>query len=560
MDSITDRNDSSDDEDPDGDDSRNPFQSLPTKRVAIWGVGLSFLVLLMYLFAPTVNTLLYTVPSTVPATIVYGILVPVLIAGYIRYGGELTTRQRRAFAAAIVIVALLGVVAHPLSQEAKMQALNDRLDERTQTVDSMPNTSTDSARLNTYNVCRKYAENVVSKPQYKVSDQQDITWIDGDPYCSFGLTADTTAQYLGGQQNGSVYVNMTTSDPDATIVEGDVKKGMGVVPWNSHSHASVLNRPLVDYRDPFVIPDRLPEQDVGKGKTRIATPSVTHEWRLKYGFVPYTVPKFHGASVVHPNGTATYYTKAELQKKYPDQNWMPYSLSRKMVMSETWEKGIYNRYISQQNVFQFSEPQTDYENRLPYTQAMEGGWIGYHMPTGGQGGGNAIYRYYIGDGGFGNYYKVYNPGEQEKFIGLRDTNGFVKKADVPDSITNWNDFELQEPLPVTPAGRGQTYYMFRITPVSSQGINSYAFLNASNTSNVRFARNDQQARAFLATGRMPSDGGGETEVRYVGGDSYDLVVRKNGEVVGRYEVSQSLTVGYERTGNQTVNKTATPGN
>lgn len=501
----------------------------------------------------------------------------------------------------IGVLVLSTAVTMPLAGWGETEHLADRTVQKMDThVLSNSNTTlpdVDAQNLRNVPLTKAYidAQNNFQKSKYKLQEKKecDITYINYTPFWSCALVADSGKVAWSGYQNGTALVSQVDSDADVYIVEGDVKKGLGVKAWRSNKWHLQRQDYWYQYQDNvFMSVERVPNKTgVVNGKSAVVRPLVVHNylvtstptaiwWALLVAIglfitgwmfnilnirdhpvtiagmlagiaiasvllVPISPPSFAGVAYQDANGSVTYLSPGEIQEhpELHDDNVYPYTLAEREIQALNWRQGLINVYWSKNGLFDLAGDASD--NSYPYTVQGADKSKDYYFTTNPNGGGSGLKHIFVMDGQTGTVTQ-YKTGSM-RFIGAGSAQDYIQ-GETPPGITNWNEYKVVEVMPVP--HNGHLYWMGRIMKSGGPGLVGYAFVNASNPGeDIVFAmgsNKDTQARKF-ASG-IPITGATDTTTTQTtttnGTTITQIVVKRNGDVVGRYNVTGNTTIEF----------------
>lgn len=526
--------------------------------------------------APLFQPLVYDLVMQSPVIIFYWVPTIVLAIAATIGGNYLGYDKASTYAlyggAAILVFSLL--VVAPLSVYAQQQHLADRTQDKmttqslyTNNSSTLPELDSDNHRNVPLTKAKKDASNNFQQSKHKLSSDADITYVNGEPYWSWAAVPDSGGEKWSGAQNGAVFVSQSNSDGETYVVEGDVKNGQGVKFWRSHKWNLQRNNYWVDYQDnTFMSVESLPnEPGVVQGKTSIATPVVSHEYHFKWGIIPYTVPSYDGVALQDSNGNVEQLSPSEVQDhpQLKDDNVYPYWLTRTEISALNWEDGVINKFWNKNDLFKFAEPNGDSSNQPPYTMQGADGSKQYYIPTSPQGSGEGLKDIFIQNGQTGEFTRYKAP---QGMVGPQNVGGYIQGESTPPGVTNWDEYNVVEILPVT--HNGELYYQGHIVKSGGPGMPGYAFVNANNPDDIVFVTGDNKdtlASQFI-DGQSINDSmtvERENETTANGTTiTYVVVYNSDGEELGRYKASDvNIEFEQERTATNatTANTTAAAG-
>lgn len=496
-----------------------------------------------------------------------------IVGGVMLYlDGDYTRAKPIVVVILVLSVGVMGVMALP-SDYARNLHYADRTEDK-MTVETLGENNASFPAMDAENMrnvplakAKNDASNNYRASKHRVSNSWDQTYINGSPYWSSPQIPDSGGERWSGGQAGAVFVSQTNSDGKVYVANAEMKKGHGVQFWRSEKWNLQRHNYWYDYggqERTFQTVGSLPESG---GEANLTVKNVRiltkHEYHYKWGIVPYTVETLEGVAITHPNGSVEYLSVEEVRNhpELHDDNIYPYDLAKKETRALNWRQGFWNKMWNKDGLFKLAESDGS-NNSLPYVVPAADGTKDYYIPVSPQGGGTGLKSIFIVDGQTGEFTQYKAGGT--RMISASNVGEYVQ-GQTPEGVTNWEEYNPVEPLPVT--HNGQLYWQVRILSANGPGMPGYAFVNASQPDDIVFAfgdNKDELSKDFVR-GEDISDKNGVTKetqnVTTASGETItQIIIRKDGEVVGRFNATQNTTVTFEqvRVGNSTANQTATP--
>lgn len=516
-------------------------------------------IILNLVAAPLFQPLVYEIVQDSPIIVFYW--VPAIVLGIaINIGGtyagyENAPAYAKLLVGAILVISLL--VVAPASFYAEQQHLADRTNDKmdSQTLETgnasnLPALDSENHRNVPMMKADKDASNNFQQSKHRLSDEADITYVDGEPYWSYGAIPDSGGEKWSGHQNGAVFVSQTASDGQVYVVEGDVQHGQGVQFWRSNKWHLQRTNYWYDYQDNvFMSVETLPDEPgVVQGETSIARPLVTHEYHFKWGIVPYSVPSYSGVALQDSDGNVDYLSPEEVQEhpELEDDNVYPYWLTRTEINALNWEQGLVNKVWDKNDLFKFAEPDTPGDNSPPYTMQGDDGQKQYYILTSPQGSGDGLKDVFIQDGQTGEISRYKAP---QGMVGPQNAADYIQGEATPPGVTNWEEYGVREVMPVT--HNGQLYYQGRIVKQGGPGMPGYAFVNADDPDDIVFVTGDNKdtlASDFIDGESIDDSLNRTTETETTENGTtvtYVVIYDENGDELGRYPAND-VTIEFEQ--------------
>lgn len=470
----------------------------------------------IWFWRPKLHWLFYSVPHGFPVVMVYWIP-----AGIITLVGSAYDSDKLIVLATIILIVSLPVAF--MSGIYVHEHLQDRADTDLQEREELPEMDAENPRIMPRSVARTYASNSMQYRKFRLSDQNDISFIDGKPYWSYALVPDTLPETYLGHQKGAVYVDMTTQRKSVKIEEQDMTYGLGVGVTDKLEFQLLKSDYMTEYRDPFMV--------THENNNYIAVPKVTYIWKSKT-IVPYTVPKFDGVALVHSDGTIEQLTPEEA-RNHPvleGQNFYPYKLNRKEVTSLNWRKGFFNKIFTRENVFEVPDV-PGRNNQQPFLVDTDEG-LKYMMAVEPSGAGGGVFRLYFSDARTGQIEEM-TLDDRAALTGPDRASNFVEQK-LPR--INWDSFHKSEPIPVFIDGN--LHWMVKVVPNSNSGVSQIVFINASNTDDVVAVQTTEEVIEAL----KGEDIEGISKQQQVSEDTVVVIEIQSAEGTRKINVSENETV------------------
>lgn len=412
--------------------------------------------------------LLYRSPLLMAAVLILG-------AGFIVSG--FGRPSSKAVAQGLAIVLVLALI--PAGWSASV-TLNDQTFERSQTADRLIETSSEQPRVVPRAVANRYASNTLNLPRYRLGES-DITMRNGTPYWTYPLSPDGFRNYLFEDQDGTVFIDMTSQNIETRTVRGQMQEGIGTVVWNRYKwHLLKNGQYLVDYQDPFMV--------VHDEQQYIAVPYVKPQFHVWY-----TTPKWGGVALIHEDGTVEDLSP-EQAREHPvleGQRLYPFALALREVSSTRFRNGVVNQLPaigSHEDEIEIA-PVPGSGNSQPFFVLDSDNRPHYFVAVEPYGEAQGLREVWTVDARTGSWER-YSP--SDSLTGPRKAADYVRQA---ARTTDWDRFNPSEPIPTVVNGR--MYWSVRVVPTDASGISYLAFVDAQSTDVIE-AETSEQISAFLA--------------------------------------------------------------
>lgn len=308
--------------------------------------------------------------------VVYGVLVGApSVLQWVVVGGLGTaiavrrtdTNPRTVLLLGVGLTLLLALVVGPwVGSIYTREHLADEMSTQAVERETLPNTSTERARVLPREVGDQYADSSVQFPQYRTATS-DIAYR-GDSYVwSYALVPDNLFVRLFGSQRGAVYVDMERSDKRVAVRETRFQNGRGQLVTDSFAYRATLHRPTVRHRPDtaFVFEH--------EGEAYLAQSFVRHEWQIRLAPLPqvYAVPRFGGVEVMDQRGSIRTIPAADVAESdlLVGQNVYPYHLARLRVLATNLNQGYLNTITAKEGVLRLAALPSENNARSSSTYA-----------------------------------------------------------------------------------------------------------------------------------------------------------------------------------------------
>lgn len=340
----------------------------------------------------------------------------------------------------------------------------------------------------------RYVKDACQYPRYTPA-YGDIAIVEGVPCWTYAVVPDGLINVYVLKNKGAMYVNMSTSVKNTSIIEKDLSVGLGMqiqddIYWRIYSE-----KYWIDCEDPYIVPY--------ENELYIVVPYKTYEYHFAFPTF-YTVPKWGGVILVNSDGELTWLTPEEA-REHPalsEQKLFPESLARYHVDSFRFWKAKESYWDAITNVWFY------YENELEITDVSGQGneqpfliktteGLEWFISTEPHGEAHGIYRVYMVDARTGDIQFVKYSGEE---IGPVKACDYARKA---EPQVDWYDSESEsgrfipvEPIPIVVENK--LWWEVRIVPKDGSGIAYVAFVDTI-TGQVVECGTDEEINTFLKT-------------------------------------------------------------
>jgi len=462
-------------------------------------------VVLVIVFLPLLQELLYRVLIANPATVQWGLVAAVIAAIGVRRDDQ------ALFAVALIVFVLFGLLIGPLagSVYAHTHVAND-MQQNADELDTLPNTSEENVRVLPRSVSDNYADSSMQYPQYGLSES-DIAYRNGTYTWSYALEPDNFLVSLLGNQRGAVYVDMTTTNKSVEVEETQFASGRGQIFFDSYRYQSVLASPLRSHNWDTTF------NAEANGQSYIAHSTTRHEWHFRLLPIPqfYAVPQHGSVEVMYRDGVIESLSPEEAHSSQllEGQNYYPYDLAMYRVESMQYINGALNRWFWKEDVLAIADlPESGNSWPISVPTAGDGPELTYFVATEPTGSGNGVYEVWTFDGQTGEAgVQQYN----ESQIGPERAIDFVSQR---QEVNRLSDADVITPTPVVQDG--QLFWHIKVIPQSDSGIIYTAFVNAE-TGDVTLVEGTDPIYAFLSEGEVQQL---EQEANTTSGSTVDVTV------------------------------------
>lgn len=466
--------------------------------------GVLFFIVGFAFWSPWWHWLFYGVVFKSPGSLQWlAVGLPLILAGVIvaavRSGGDTSADTGFLPTALFITGAIIAIggllIVGPLA--GGIYAQEDRAGEvemSVENIDTLPEVDADNPRALPEAVAKKYAQNSLQTPRYQLSGG-DITILNGTPHWSYALAPDGGYNSWRINQDGAVYVRMTTQNKDVHTARQSFKYGQGMAVFDSYKwqlHRSDYNH---DYRDPFVVKH---EEEL-----YMMVPYVDYQHKFRFTPLPqvYSTPEFGGVKVIDRDGNIEDLSPEEAAEdpRLAEQNYYPYELAKFNVNSMRYKHGALNRWFTHKEQLQLTEVPGQ-GNDQPFTVMTEEDGITYFLaaePWGEDT--HGVYQVWVVDARSGEMERL-TYDKDESLFGPAKATRLVRQEHPNYQWTSSGDestgnIEISEPLPVVVDEN--LYWQTFVVPSDSAGIAQVSFVNADNGV-VTSVKTDDGIRAFLS--------------------------------------------------------------
>lgn len=358
----------------------------------------------------------------------------------------------------------------------------------------LPDMDPEFLRIVPMKVSDRYATDACQYPRHTPSKPTDITMINGTPYWAYLLVPDGFVNVYNIKPKGSIFIDMTTMDKKLDIKEYEMQIAPDLaltddIYWKLHEFNY-----WADCERTMVV---LHENEI-----YLAVPYVEYDLHFTFPIV-YRTPKWGGVFLVDKDGHIDDLSPEEArnspilqgQKLFPEKLVLQYINSQKYWKAKNGDYlgAITNVWFSHDKELEITDVY-DQGNSQPFLLGTNEGlkWFVSVEPCGEA---HGIYRIYLLDARTSDIeVKHYNTDE----IGpVRATN----YARTNNPMVDWSQFQVIEPIPVTPGGN--LYWEVRIVPEEGSGISYTSFVNPR-TGKVVECKTDEQIKQFMK-GKIVTD-------------------------------------------------------
>ena len=377
----------------------------------------------------------------------------------------------------IVVVILLAVFQKWYSQSYLAQNL--QVKEITKLSEIDPN----FVRITPLKVAERYAMDALQYPRYTLN-KPDIAMVEDKPFWVFALIPDGLINAFKIKDKGALYVDMTTSEKNARVIEKDLEIGPGMLITDSIYWNIFKRKYWIDLEDLYLIPHA--------DDLYIAVPYITYEFRFRFPtFFP--VPRWGGTILVHSNGEMEFLNPSQA-REHPvlaEQKIFPEKLTRYYINSFRYLHGIVNRLFYHQEQLEIADV-PEQANPQPFLVKTKEGlkWFVACEPFGKA---HGIFRVYQIDARTGEIeFAKYSA--EEMLLGPVKSSNYVRKE---NPIIDWSRMMPVEPIPIVL--NGILYWEVRIIPNEGSGVAYTAFVNSLSGEVIEF-ETDEEIRDSLESG------------------------------------------------------------
>ena len=433
-------------------------------------------------------------------------------------------RKQKAVFVLGILIAAGGLVVGPVAGTVYANVdMANQVEEDVTHVDSLPDTDSANPRVLPKEVADEYAENSFQYQRHKLAGG-DITYINGTPHWTYGIEPEGINSYVINQE-GAVYVDMTTDDSDVSVQETEFKRGQGMAVWRNHRWQVAKSDYWIEQQDTMVVPTE-------EGQY-LVTPYREHDLKFRFAPLPqvYSVPEYGdekdgllhraavflgladegeqygGVKVVHPDGTIENIEPDEASDHpiVQNQRVYPYEQTRFEVESMAYKHGAVNKWFFHDEQLEVRDAPGD-DNEQPFTVTTTDG-IKYIVAAEPAESGSGVYQIWVADA---------QTGELEMLELDEPETGAAAATEYVMTAIDRSGLYPVEPIPVVVDD--QLYWQVKVLPEDGRGIKATAFVNADST-DVTMVESDDDIRAFLAGSNVDeaslnesdSEGGETTE-------------------------------------------------
>jgi len=405
----------------------------------------------------------------------------------------------------LLVVFLLGTWLFWAGQVQDREIAQTAMD-RADAADQLPQINPDNPRIIPRMVDSQQASGTVSYQQYKLGKSDIARAPDGSLAWSYPIVPDGTRNVIAEDQRGVFLSDMTAADnrtrtPYASQPEQNLDPGQGLFLHRSASWNLIKDTYLTQYNDD-------PVEFVHNGDAYMAYPRTGHEWNIDFAFgvipVPYTEPVWDGVALIDTDGDITQYSPSEAQNEpiLEGQRLFPFDVTNAYLQKLGYRNGIINQYPvvgAHEDEIEIADMPEGASNQQPFLVDFADRGFGYvtaFEPFGGNTRGLA--ELWVVDGRTGDFERVPIPDERDVF-GPERAVGLVTSE---DTRTNWNRFDVVEPVPATI--NGELFWQTKVVPDDSLAVARNVFINAEQGTAIEI-EDTNAIKQFIAGDRDLSD-------------------------------------------------------
>ena len=379
----------------------------------------------------------------------------------------------------ILITTFALLSAYPKCYLAKTLDINE--------IDTLPEMDAEFLRITPMKVSDRYVTDACQYPMHTPSKPCDITMIDNRPHWAYLLVPDGFVNAYNIKPKGAAFVDMTTTDKKLEIKEQTIQISPDLsltddIYWKIHeiNYWADCERTLVIlYEDEIYL----------------AVPYIEYDLHFDFPMF-YRSPKWGGVFIVDKDGNiedvdskkAQNHPVLQGQKIFPEKLVLEYIDSQRFWKSKTkgFIDAITNTWFSHSEEIEITDVSNQGNSQPFLINTKEG--LKWFVSVEPHGAAHGIYRIYLVDARTGNIeMKKYNTDE----IGPVKACNYAK-TDNP--MVDWSQFQVIEPIPVTPDG--ELYWEVRIVPKDGSGISYTSFVDPK-TGKVTECKTDEQIYQFI---------------------------------------------------------------
>lgn len=370
-------------------------------------VGVALLVVmvaLVWIFRPYFQPVWYQFRFKLVGVLIYGVLT-VIVYALSKYVYRQGHGKVGVALKGVAIVLLLITVASPwIAGIYTDEALAEDVTANTPATGNLseaPAVDQSNVRVMTMAGAKTQAQTSFNQPTHALTNGE-LVKRDGQLSTSYAATPEGLYKSLTMKQQGAVFVNINSNNPQVDRVDTKFKCGRGMLIFDDVHFKIQKNNMNTILTNPTTF-------ETSDGEMYNMYTGVQHE--LRFGMdnlIPmvYPVPEY---SSVHLSDTDCNREKLTPEEALDDprmdgeakQQFYPYSLMRKEVISTNLQNGWINTLTSQNDMKEYpNTPSID--NRPPYTMVFDDGSYGQVLTMEAIGGGSGVFEVYVGNGRTGD--------------------------------------------------------------------------------------------------------------------------------------------------------------
>lgn len=435
------------------------------------------------------------------------------------------------------------------------EAAMDRVDE----TDTLPQINADNPRIVPRMVDQQQATGTVGYQQHKLGQSDIARGPDGSLTWSYPIVPDGLRNTIFEPQRGVFLSDMTTIDNRTRTAydvqpEQNFKPGQGLFFHQSANWNLLKNGYWTQYNDD-------PVEFIGpNGDAYMAYPQTGHEWNIEFAFgvipMPYTQPVWDGVTLIDTDGDITQYSPSEARDEpvLAGQRLYPFDVMNKYISRLGYRDGIINQYPivgAHENEIELADMPSGAGNSQPFLVDFEERGFGYvatFEPFGENTRG--LSELWIADGRTGEFERVQIP-EGTDVFGPERAVGLVTSE---DTRTNWDRFDVVEPVPVFIDGT--LYWQTKVVPNSNRAIARNVFVNAEDGTAIEIQTTDEITQFLAGEQRLDEfdqinngtqeDNRSDSDTGSTGDETIIVIRDANGNVVDEIVLDNGTTIEISR--------------